>query len=35
MNQSSEVPDIPIEDSPFIRILWSWVYKAGDKLSRM
>ena len=35
MNQSNEVPDIPIEDSPFIRILWSRVYKAADKLRRM
>ena len=35
MKQSSAVPEIPIEDSPFIRILWSMVKKAADKLRRM
>ena len=31
MNQSSAVPEIPIEDSQFIRILWSSVSKAAVK----
>ena len=34
MKQSSAVPEIPIEDSPFIRILWSMVKKAAAKLKQ-
>ena len=35
MNQSSSVPEIPIEDSRFIRILWLRVSKLADKSRRM
>ena len=35
MNQSSVVPEIPIEDGRFIMILWSRVSKAADKSKRM
>ena len=35
MNQSSTEPDILIEVSRFIRMLWSRVSKAADKSRRM
>ena len=35
MNHSNAVPEIPIEDSRFITILWSRVSKAADIARKM